>query len=1033
MNALEKLQELLRDLFQLDMADLDFGLYRLLHLKRHEIEAFLTEQLPKRVNEAFQVMAGQEFKDIEKDLAELRGKLRENLGEDALLENGEVNPEYRKERSKTTRKLIEDYEAIRGRIQSIKVTEAQQAEVFNHLYTFFSRYYEGGDFIPKRRYGSRETYAVPYNGEEVFFHWANKDQHYVKTGENFKDYAFTVNIIGGSYQIRFVLTEASLPPGNTKGDARYFFPLPNQASLDEKDKIFRLSFHYRLPTEQEVITHGKNSRFQESVLQSSLESIFKSIPNPLLINALVETVDQKDDQEISLLLKRLRHFCRRNTTDYFIHKNLQGFLKRELEFYLKDQVLHLADLEGDFEGKRRTLRVIRILGKEIITFLAQLEDVQKRLFEKKKFVIRTDYLAPVKEVPKELWDQILKNKNQIRAWQDLFAINPHEKINKKFLEDHPTLVINTIFFAPGFIDKFLGSFSDLDGVTDGLLFHSENYQTLNILKNKYHQQVQCIHIDPPYNTQTSGFVYKNNYQHSSWLAMMEDRITTSLSLMGLESSFLCHIDENEYERLSLLFERFSVPDAGTIVWDKRNPMNAGRGVATQHEYIIWRSFQNSPLYLRNENIISMLQRASEIVEKYKGPTEDAQKEYASWVDNNPNLTGGEKAYRYLDETGLVYQSVSLRAPEPRTDPKFHIPLIHPVTKEPCSVPPNGFSRTPETLQGMIATGEIIFGKDETTQPRQKVILREVSRRQITSLIQDGRKGKADVDRVGLDFPYCHPVSLYEELIAVATKPLNHIVVDFFAGSGTSGHATINLNRQDGGGRKFILVEMANYFDTVLLPRIQKIVYTPVWKDGKPKRLPTEEEIDRSPRLIKILRLESYEDALHNLATEKTLKREEKKAKAYKENVGADGYRLSYLVRLPLEANSSMLNISALEHPFNYQIEVLTEQGPKTETVDLVETFNFLYGLHVQRLEKWENKKDNRFYKVVKGKDRKEKNIMVLWRDMKDLDPKIERQFLETRFREEGFFDEILINGDSATPGVKSLDGIFKRRLEEGER
>ena len=242
-----------------------------------------------------------------------------------------------------------------------------------------------------------------------------------------------------------------------------------------------------------------------------------------------------------------------------------------------------------------------------------------------------------------------------------------------------------------------------------------------------------------------------------------------------------------------------------------------------------------------------------------------------------------------------------------------------------------------------------------------------------------------------------------------------------------------MNREDEGERKFILVEMAEYFDTVILPRIQKVIYTPEWKDGKPKRLPTQEEIERSPRLIKVLRLESYEDALHNLITEETLKREGEKAKAYKENLGADGYRLSYLVRLPLEASASMLNISALDHPFDYHIEVLTEQGPKTETVDLVETFNFLYGLHVLRLEKWENKKDNRFYRVVKAKDRKERKVLVLWRDMKDLDPKTERQFLETRFKEEGFFDEILINGDSAVPGVKSLDGIFKRLIEEGER
>lgn len=115
------------------------------------------------------------------------------------------------------------------------------------------------------------------------------------------------------------------------------------------------------------------------------------------------------------------------------------------------------------------------------------------------------------------------------------------------------------------------------------------------------------------------------------------------------------------------------------------------------------------------------------------------------------------------------------------------------------------------------------------------------------------------------------------------------------------------------------------------------------------------------------------------------------------------------------------------------IEVLTEEGPRVETVDLVETFNFLYGLHVEGLETWVNEKDGRSYRAVKGKDRGGKRVLVLWRDMEGLDPVVERDFLEAKLKGEGHFDEMLINGDTATPGIKSLDGLFKRLLEEGER
>ncbi len=282
------------------------------------------------------------------------------------------------------------------------------------------------------------------------------------------------------------------------------------------------------------------------------------------------------------------------------------------------------------------------------------------------------------------------------------------------------------------------------------------------------------------------------------------------------------------------------------------------------------------------------------------------------------------------------------------------------------------------------------------------------------------------------YPFPKPAELLRTLLEQCSEERS-TSLDFFAGSGITGHAVINLNRGDGGNRKFMLVEMADYFDTVLLPRIQKVMYTPEWKDGKPKRLATQEEAERTPRLVKVLRLESYEDALHNLVAEETLKREEPRALAHKERLGQDAYRLSYMIRLPLEASASLLNLAALEHPFEYTIEVLTEDGPKVETVDLVETFNLLYGLHVERLETWVNDKDARQYKAVKGRNRDGQRVLVLWRDMKGLDPATERRFLEGKLKSEGPFDEMLINGDTATPGGRSLDGIFRRLLEEGEK
>ena len=159
---------------------------------------------------------------------------------------------------------------------------------------------------------------------------------------------------------------------------------------------------------------------------------------------------------------------------------------------------------------------------------------------------------------------------------------------------------------------------------------------------------------------------------------------------------------------------------------------------------------------------------------------------------------------------------------------------------------------------MVQCGDILFGADETTQPRQKRFLTEESSRQLSSVIQDAKRGKADLDKLGLEnFPYCHSVSLYEELLGATTNNSSDVILDYFAGSGTTAHAVINLNREDGGNRKYLLVEMGDYFHTVLLPRLKKVIYSKDWKDGKPV------SHEGSSHCFKYYALEQYEETLRN--------------------------------------------------------------------------------------------------------------------------------------------------------------------------
>jgi adenine-specific DNA-methyltransferase len=1048
-----RLKGLFRELFQLDVADLDFGLYRLFRLKRAEVEAFLDKQLPAEIARAFEAAAGAERETLQKRVDDLAERARGSVADDAILPSGEPNPIHAKA------KAVKEYADARTRLQAIEASEAQRAEVFNLLYAFFSRYYDEGDFIPRRFFGARTSYAVPYNGEEVFFHWANKDQYYVKSGEAFRDYSFTVATVSGSYRVRFKLAEATAPKDNTKGDTRFFFPLAKEATFEETTRTFTVPFHYRLPTEGEATKYGKNSKAQEVILDEAAPRILKSITEDFMRGALSAPSpsgsEAEGEEPPTLLRRRLTHFTKKNTTDYFVHRNLGAFLRQELEFFVRDQVVHEADLEGDFEAKRRTIRVFRKLADTVTTFLAQIEDAQKRLFEKKKFVLRTDYLVPIQHVPRALWPDILGSKTQLAEWKTLYALEPKSdlfnikgQINERVLEQHPTLVVDTRHFSPAFTLRLLETIEDLDEQVDGVLVHSENFQALSLMQVRYGGQLQCIYIDPPYNTDASPIDYKNGYKASSWMSLLSDRIGHSRPMLAGDGVFIAAIDDEQQRELNfILSATFNGRLLGTICV-RANP--SGRptksGYSVSHEYLLfagqtdrsgigrlppteeqqsrftqrdalgqfeWRNLRREgsnsdrsarralyyPIYIRGTSIRVPRMAWHDQREEWQVQEKPEVGEHVVWPDNDD---GVQKTWRWEWKTVMSsLRDLSVRADRSGKDYVY-------------------YKRRPHE-EGVVSVSSWFDAKYSATE-----------------------HGTALLKALFGRSPFSYPKSIHAVIDAIyiggASLP-TAAVLDYFAGSGTTGHAVINLNRADGGRRKFVLVEVGDYFDTVLVPRLKKVMFTPEWKDGKPGRLATKEEAERTPRLVKVLRLESYEDALHNTFSDVAIAQLADREKAYKNAVGDDDYRIRYLVTLPLEASDSMLNLAKLEHPFDYGLEVLTDYGPKIETVDLVETFNWLYGLRVHRLLTWVNKKDKagkekdgRLYRVVFGSDREgKKRVLVVWRDMTSLDATVERSFLEAQAKEVGSFDEQWINGDTAAKNFASLDGLFRRLMEEGER
>ena len=347
----------------------------------------------------------------------------------------------------------------------------------------------------------------------------------------------------------------------------------------------------------------------------------------------------------------------------------------------------------------------------------------------------------------------------------------------------------------------------------------------------------------------------------------------------------------------------------------------------------------------------------------------------------------------------------MSAPEVRSDPKFFVPLVHPVTGKECPPPTNGWSRTPETIQELIAKNEIIFGKDENVQPRRKVFLNAETARQLPSVIGDSGRGKNDLDKLGFDFPYSHPVSLYEEILYASAPGKKDVILDYFAGSGTTGHTVLNLNREDGGHRGYIQIEIGQHFDTVLLPRMKKVAYSPDWKDGKP--------VSREgvTQLFKYVRLESYEDTMDSL--EVAPRTAEQANLLESEPELAEDYRLRYALGAETAGSACLLG-KWFSDPFAYTLSVVRDGARREAPVDLPETFNYLIGLDVRSRRRIDG------VLVFAGADAERRECAVLWRNLDAMDANaLDSWFARNRARLPDSLDVVWVNGDHTLNAMRA--------------
>lgn len=383
--------------------------------------------------------------------------------------------------------------------------------------------------------------------------------------------------------------------------------------------------------------------------------------------------------------------------------------------------------------------------------------------------------------------------------------------------------------------------------TRHLVIEGDNLDVMKLLHKSYAGKVKLVYIDPPYNT-GSDFVYPDDFSdsirhylsltgqaddgvkrstnteangrfHTDWLNMMYPRLKLAHALLSDEGLIAVHIDEHEVHALVLMLREIfgEENELGVAVWDKRNPKGDARGVAYQHESLVLFArnaevlHERAPLRRPKRNAQRMLDAAKDAVSRSATPDEAAQT-YRAWVKAQTALSGGEAMYDRLSAAGRVYRLVSMAWPNKKKAPdEYFIPLIHPVTGKPCPVPERGWRNPPATMQSLLARGLIEFGADERTQPQRIYYLDENMYENVPSVLPFGGSDDALLKALGVPFEQPKPVDFAASVIGWCTSG-DDIVVDCFAGSGSTGHAVMALNAADGGQRRYVLVQLPEPLD-----------------------------------------------------------------------------------------------------------------------------------------------------------------------------------------------------------------------------
>ncbi len=722
-------------------------------------------------------------------------------------------------------------------------------ELFDKLYSFFKRYLSANGgiyFNDTPLYDSLYTksdYEKCSLKKDTALFYKTKDLYYVKSETNYKDFCFELENIIFNF-------DTSL--------------LESKKNNEKVDLVFNLKD-----------TDIKTNTLNFSVTLSSKGNQTK------MSEILKECSNQGVELDEEVLKKAFVKFKKQGSMDYFIHKNALGFLKEQLDLYLFE---YLFKEMTEFDDKRLNgINTIKEVALQVISLVSEFENELCKIWNKPRFVLNSHFIVSLDQLKAKNYDlnKITNHKNypkQVKEWQDLNLKTTDNLLENEFLP------LDTIYFKD-LEEEIKNLFSENE--INGTLIKSENYQALNSLKNRYKETIDCIYIDPPYNTQNNEFVYADNFKRSSWLAMMENRLELAHKLLNNKGVMFVSIDDNEQAYLkTLMDEVFNGGGGGDNFVNCLAVKRGTKSLNSQFNQIksLNIAFEYILVYKKSDNFYYVNPYVKDANEKQKegiwaGLYSNMDRPTMRYEIDGINITKGQ--WKWSKEKGLkALQNYKDFLNSNFDNLKKYYEYHKSLGNELDFVRKNNHN----TIEYWV-------------KPREKLMVD-------TNFMDLHTSGTSEIKAIfenEVIFNNPKPEALLKRIIEISTQE-NDLVLDFFAGSGTTCAVAHKLKR------KYIGIEMGEHFDSVILPRLKKVIGG--FKSGAAKEF-------NGGGVMKVYALESYEEILRKIK--------------YEDNDKPLAYDEQYSDLVECKNESYTLNLNALE-----------KMG-----VDIKETLENLWGLKVE--------------------------------------------------------------------------------------